>query len=358
MGCAGKIVAISSKGRVRNAVGRKYFVGLTSGGYRSFRVVVNKKLTSVPLSRVVHVLFNDPELKQWRPSMTVDHKNRDRTDNDARNLCWASLEEQRANQKSYADDYFDDVRGVKCKLVEESTGAVTRFDTLTKAATHLGVTVSSMYKSVVAGHRVVRLKSKDLEGEVWKVVTRSQVGISVSNMGRKRIGKGNKHFPSVADNGYARCKESPFAAMVLEAFVGKRPSSTHTVDHVDRNPENNSLANLRWATKKEQRANQCASKPRVEKATRPVRFREETSLEWRMASSAQEVASLTGANKKIVLAVANPNSQATRAKGSNGKKYICEYIDVSTSDVEGEEWLKFVAREWVTGGRYGHLKIK
>jgi hypothetical protein len=40
--------------------------------------------------------------------------------------------------------------------------------------------------------------------------------------------------------------------LVLLAFVGPPPTSKHTGDHIDRNPKNNVLQNMRWATKEEQ----------------------------------------------------------------------------------------------------------
>lgn len=43
--------------------------------------------------------------------------------------------------------------------------------------------------------------------------------------------------------------------LVALAFLGPRPSSNHTVDHIDRNRSNNVASNLRWATKDEQMEN-------------------------------------------------------------------------------------------------------
>jgi hypothetical protein len=56
--------------------------------------------------------------------------------------------------------------------------------------------------------------------------------------------------------------------LVALAFVGPPPSPSHTVDHINRNPDDNRVANLRWATKSEQTLNQ--NKRTVQRSARPV----------------------------------------------------------------------------------------
>jgi hypothetical protein len=49
--------------------------------------------------------------------------------------------------------------------------------------------------------------------------------------------------------------EATIAAWRLSTFIGLPPSKQHTADHIDRCPLNNSLSNLRWATKSDQVSN-------------------------------------------------------------------------------------------------------
>ena len=64
--------------------------------------------------------------------------------------------------------------------------------------------------------------------------------------------------PFLETNGYYRvhvhCHRYMLHRLLAEAFI-PNPDNKPTVDHIDRNPQNNSLDNLRWATGKEQADN-------------------------------------------------------------------------------------------------------
>ena len=145
---------------------------------------------------------------------TVDHINGDRTDDRACNLRWASMPEQRQNQRR------------KCVNAQ-------------------------------APHAV----QTTLEGEIWKASGKRG---RVSNMGRAQVMRphGNVWGPIFVPTikrarQYALVGDVAFHRRVALAFLGAAPSATHTVDHIDGDKSNNHLSNLRWASKSVQSRNRA-----------------------------------------------------------------------------------------------------
>jgi hypothetical protein len=66
----------------------------------------------------------------------------------------------------------------------------------------------------------------------------------------------------------------------LASLRGPPPTSEHTADHIDRNPNNNTMDNIRWATKKKQCENQ--ERPETKKSTFIIvkDGLEKTAKEW------------------------------------------------------------------------------
>lgn len=95
--------------------------------------------------------------------------------------------------------------------------------------------------------------------EEWRVVPDRQ-GIRVSDQGnvmRYKHGKWVRIAPAIGDNGYQNVDGSGVHVLVLEAFVGPRPTECHVARHVmSRLPSDNRLKNLAWGTHHENRIDQ------------------------------------------------------------------------------------------------------
>ena len=100
----------------------------------------------------------------------------------------------------------------------------------------------------------------DLPGEVWAGLTDPLLkGILVSSNGRiKALNGRHTSYGSLKLNGYreikVRKKHQLVHRLVCLAFHGRCPEGC-TVDHIDRNTQNNIADNLRWATMAQQVGN-------------------------------------------------------------------------------------------------------
>lgn len=98
--------------------------------------------------------------------------------------------------------------------------------------------------------------------EVWLPVRGYEGVYEVSNLGNvRRISTGRNLVPAAGPTGYLRVSLSNGSArnyyvhrIVLEAFCGPQPFEGAQTAHNDGNTQNNRLANLRWASPKENQA--------------------------------------------------------------------------------------------------------
>ena len=200
---------------------------------------------------------------------------------------------------------------------------------------------------------------------MWKP---SRDGTFVSNQQRFKNDKGHITVPKLnSGHQYIRVqikgKKLLFHRVVCEAFHGKKPlEGGHTVDHIDRNPLNNTPENLRWATRQEQRANQAEGEERkssAPKLSKPILGREVSEDDaacWIPFASAKDAARRLGLDPGNVSAVVN----GQRKTVGNGEKRYEFMLDKDAAEPEiltdddghVEEWRpvkkwKFVDGTWV-----------
>lgn len=179
------------------------------------------------------------------PDASVDHINRDRSDNRAANLRWSTPTEQARNQ---------------CSKVRKRL--------------HDGVEM--------------------LPGEIW----RPYKAIQVSNMGRVKVRhQSSKQWMRPATP-VSRSKTDGYPLVsnrirvhraVWVAFNGEIPEG-HTVDHINHVKDDNRLENLRLATAKEQRSNQVRTGAYASTVKRRVEGRPLGSHDWQQFKSQKHAA--------------------------------------------------------------------
>lgn len=168
----------------------------------------------------------------------------------------------------------------------------------------------------------------------WRAVPGVQ-GIKVSSDGMvKTLFKGPR-FPKVCGHGYPivriNGKTLKVHRLIALAFVGPQPSSSHTVDHINHDRADNRACNLRWATKQEQRANQCKIDLSTHKSNNATEYRRIGDVEWKVAHSQQEVCRTIGCCSSEV-------SMCVRGLRNTARGY--EFRRAPVEEIDGEEWAE------------------
>ena len=203
---------------------------------------------------------------------SIDHIDRNRSNNMLHNLRPATSKQQRANTKKH--NLRRDARRIVVWRLSDPNTTMT-FNHAREAAARLGANqraLRSVANGIVrrTGEFCARWADKPafFEGEEFREVNLKGYNVAVSNFGRLLDGKSRafavtpiatpgNDYPTV---GTASVQMHMAVAAAWPELVKGSPGPGLTIDHIDRNVNNNHPANLRYATAKEQAANRRSSR--------------------------------------------------------------------------------------------------
>ena len=299
--------------------------------------------------RLVALAFKLPRLPGQD---TVDHINGDPSDNHVANLRWASQREQ--NTYSYATNM---TRGsnagrqskpVRCRSLGGNNEDWTTYPSICEAVRVLHLHAYSVHQCIVGKLKHVgglEFEYADptepdvLDGEEWRTIEGTTAAIS--SLGRVRSARGVVSTPKASRDGYRRTqvggKNSRIHRLLAVAFNLPRRPDQLEVDHINNDPSDNRLCNLRWASREEQvRHSYVSNMMRSSHTTRqkkPISVRKVGSDDWVTFASMNEAAQSVGMTR-------------SRLTACNGHKRTqidgYEFAWPTEPDIDGEEWRDVV----------------
>lgn len=191
--------------------------------------------------------------------MSVDHINKNRSDNRVENLRWATNSEQGKNQnrtntgRSVYQLSLDDKiirKWYKIKDIEEQLNI-----------NRSNISACCRGKQQTAGgFKWKYTEDVDITDEIWMRIPLDETyeEIYASNLGRIRR-RGKESYGTKTDGGYMRIgiyqngerKKAMVHRLICLAFNGFPPDGKDQVNHIDGNKTNNSSNNLEWISNKE-----------------------------------------------------------------------------------------------------------
>jgi len=136
--------------------------------------------------------------------------------------------------------------------------------------------------------------------------------------------------------------------LVAFLFIGDPPSQTHTVDHIDRNPQNNDAENLRWASRSEQNTNKEKRVSRRESPKVELTAPDGTIKVYETCCQAADAIGTSYVNI----------CQAARTGWKTNGGYKAKYIAPEPQEIEGEVWKVSVMDPTLKVSTLGRIQRK
>lgn len=265
---------VSNFGNIRNNK-TNYIMKLQTSCYGYITISLRKKEKSYRCN--VHRLVAKTFIPNHYNKPTVNHIDRDKTNNNVFNLEWATMSEQNyhsalTNKKErplfHKSVYKIDIKTNNIidnykSISEASIWVINNNLTSIKEINPNNISIiSSKICAVVNNKRNIAYgykwkcidKNLNIDNEIWKEIPQEIVNKSnyfVSNFGRYKNNKGEIKINYTPTTGYIRIrilnKKWLLHRLVALTFLDN-PENKEMVNHKDGNKLNNSLDNLEWVT--------------------------------------------------------------------------------------------------------------
>ncbi len=259
--------SVSNNGYVKNQVTGKVLKNGIKDGYVCLSLVNNGYKKSFKVHRLVAMAFlNNPENKS-----DVNHKDKNKTNNNVNNLEWMTRKEnnihrckdtiikQEAKNKyiirvdKNTNEHLEEYNSIKEAGIWAKNNGFTENEHNGRNSIGNCITGSS---NTAYGYKWLLKKNPEiLDGEIWKQVKNTNNTYFVSNLGRFKNAKGRivtNYKPHIS--GYIIVlidnKSYKLHRIIAKEFIDN-PENKEQVNHIDGNKLNNSVDNLEWVTNKE-----------------------------------------------------------------------------------------------------------
>ena len=250
---------VSNDGRVCNVKRGNELKGSIQKGYRIFLLTNdNKKCITYRVHRLVALMFlGSPKTKD----LSLDHIDRNKLNNNVKNLRWATAQEQCANKNIRIMRSRQVLQyNLENKLIKVWKSGKDAGKTLNISASQIWACCNG--KISTSGGFKWKYQETVVNSETWKTVDKEKFdNVKVSDMGRVKIGS---KIPIIGHDrcGYLavglNCKISGkrktvmVHRLVADTFLG--PDENLVVNHKNGKKLDNRLANLEFVTKQQNSA--------------------------------------------------------------------------------------------------------
>lgn len=319
--------SFSNLGRIKNKnTGRILCQHKNRSGY--MQIMINKK-TYRAHRLIAEVFIPNPENKP-----TVNHKDKDRSNNNVSNLEWATNLEQASHRNLNSTHIINNKKGVwKCDAVTQTK--IEFYSTLREASDSVSghptsgcknISCCALGKSKIAyGFHWKYDEFENLPGEIWVNIRDTYF---ISNKGRL-CNDTRLLRPKIHHTGYVYfgAFSKAIHIIVAEAFI-PNPNNKPEVNHIDVNRANNCVENLEWVTQSENVKHAVKFRSNVRKV---INYREDGTI-LEIYESAMEVERKMG----IIASSVNKCCKGQILSCGNGLlfKYLSETDDLEQKIID------------------------